>query len=147
MYKLLFLSTLGIAAISPAVAGPIMVCEHPGKATCGAGDYETTQKNSRCEKSLCVANTEPPGTPYIQCDYSWGTYQCQVWPRGEELSYSYAATAGLQVSWSGPVYYPTVSVGCPGFGYGGALTVTVTSPYGLSSHNHISLPCHTTIEQ
>jgi hypothetical protein len=133
---------LTLAGSGPALAGPIEICEH--KSYCSATTYPII-KNRRCEKA-CVPNTQPPGVDMIDCDYSWGSYQCEVWPRGDEISYSYSASPGLQVSWSGPTYAPFVSVDCPGTGRGGTLVVTVTSPYGISSTDSISLPCRTMIE-
>jgi hypothetical protein len=141
MHKTLLPLILAYAGIGAAAANPL-ICEH---SKCAANEYSLV-KSPRCDKA-CVDNTVPPGVELIKCDYAFGSYSCEVWPRGKEVSYSYSVSAGMTLSWSGPTYTPFVTVGCPGTGRGGTLFVTVTSPYGVSSHDWVSLPCRTTIEQ
>jgi hypothetical protein len=133
---------LGLSFCSAVDSAPIDICEHK---ICPGGNYDVVQ-TPRCDRK-CVPNPEPPGVDWIDCRYGWSGYQCAIWPRGDEISYSYSVSPGLQLSWTGPTYSPFVTVNCPGIGRGGTLVVTVTSPYGMSSSDSISLPCRQTIER
>lgn len=118
-------------------------CEHDGIRKCSPAQYEVF-KNQRCEKS-CISVLMPPPEPLVFCQFLGGMHRCTVWPRGDELSYTYAVSPGLDVSPSGPTYSSEVWIGCP-MQRPGTLVVTVTSPYGLSSSTAVSLPCRATME-
>lgn len=119
-------------------------CEHDGILQCSPVHYQVI-KNARCEKS-CVSFQSPPPEPIVHCTFVFGGHQCSVWPRGNELSYTFATSPGLDASPAGPTYSNEVWIGCP-MQRGGTLVVTVTSPFGLSSSSSVSLPCRTTIER
>lgn len=119
------------------------ICEHPAYVTCKATHYSTVQ-NEECEKSghhKCAPHTEPPGVTQFNCRLRNGIYNCGTYPRGDFFSYSYYAEPGLSVSDAGPTASPTVSVSCNYPHVPRTLTVTVTSPFGISSSESMTIPC------
>lgn len=111
---------------------------------CSPFEYSAEYKSgSPCPNRKCLPHYDPPGVEFgpSDCYYDgWSGYNCEIWPRGTDISYSYWASSGI-LSDSGPTYSPYVWVGCRAWAHGEVLSVSVTSPYGLSSSTSISLPC------
>lgn len=121
------------------------ICEHTESETCPSNEYSLT-KNEDCEKDglhSCEFHTTPPGVTSFNCRLQQGMYTCAVYPRGPFVTYSYYGTPGLWLSDEGPTESPTVSVFCNNPGVAGSITVTVTSPFGISSSDSTTIPCGT----
>jgi hypothetical protein len=119
------------------------ICEHPPFVACESTEYSRTN-NEDCEKSglhSCPFHTVPPGVSQFNCRLRNGTYTCTTYPKGPGFSYSYYGTPGLWISDEGPTESPTVSVYCNNPGVPGSVTVTVTSPFGISSSESMEIPC------
>jgi hypothetical protein len=114
---------------------------------CGADEYDAIfrkEDGMGCPK--CMASVDPPAPVTILCSWSAGSesYWCDVSPIGSNLHYSWQASGMIHTSqpawWSGS----TQEIWCggvPGGINGGALTVTVTSPFGVSAQGDIHLAC------
>ena len=130
---------LGLCLTSAAQAKPI-VCDHP-YPKCSVTQYAI--KEDRCENTKCKSLASAPGMPNVYCTYLGGGYDCDIWPRGPDLTYTYADSGPVTVSDTGPTYQSNVWVQCglparPG----GVLSVTATSPVGLDSPTRtIALSC------
>lgn len=129
----------GLCLSSAAQAVPEF-CEHP-YPKCSLSQYAI--KEDRCDNTKCQSLAIPPNTPNVYCTYVGSGYDCAIWPRGPDLSYTYAASGPITVSDTGPTYQSNVWVQCgvparPG----GVLSVTATSPAGLNSPmRNIVLSC------
>ncbi|MBD8527701.1 hypothetical protein [Pseudomarimonas arenosa] len=93
-----------------------------------------------CIKAMCVPNQDPPEPILIDCSYSYGIHNCEVWPQGEGLTYLFTAPY-FGVAETSPTPYSVRSFECSPVGGGGFVTVTVTSPTGVSASDSIDLPC------
>jgi hypothetical protein len=138
-------STLSLSAVSTAYEPepePIIFCEH-AKAGCSQSEYGVI-KSPRCEENrqnACFAHSRAPGVNEIICRAVDTGYECNVWSRGDLLTYSYVGSSNLEISPSGPTSSSTFWVNCRDSGFGGWATVTVTSPFGLSSSDSVSISC------
>lgn len=125
-------------AFAAQAKGPL--CEHP-YPQCAVTEYPV--KNDRCENPKCAKSIQAPNMPNVYCTYLGSGYDCEIWPRGPNLSYIYAASGPVQVSDTGPTYQSNVWVQCglparPG----GVISVTAVSPTGLSSPTKtVALSC------
>jgi hypothetical protein len=142
---LLGFSLLGCGDAAAIPTSPLddEVCEHSESFVCPS-DHYLRAKNKRCEDNNlygCRFHTEPPGVTQFNCGLMSGVYQCRVYPTGPYISYSYYATPGLSLSDPGPTYSNRVSVSCDHPGTPGVVTVTVTSPFGISSSESFEIPC------
>lgn len=137
----LVLAPLTVGLALAGIAQAQQFCEHD--KMCAVQEYGVFRKDVRCPSGSksCVSNYAPPGVDSIDCSFDGNGYSCEIWPRGDGLSYSYWGSSMLQVSDEGPTESSFVYVGCVMPGRSGTLTVTVTSPYGLSSSDSIGLPC------
>lgn len=135
----------GLCFASAAHAKP-PICEHPYPA-CSPSHHAIQE--DRCAATKCSPLAQPPAMPNVYCTYLGGGYECTVWPRGPDMSYTYSASGPVQVSDTGPTNQPSVWVQCglparPG----GVLSVTAYSPVGLASPTKtIPLACRQRIEQ
>jgi hypothetical protein len=100
----------------------------------------------RCGPRVCGIPAYPPPLPNVHCTYVGSGYDCAVWPRGADVSYSYSASGPVQVSDTGPTYQSNVWVQCQSpVRPGGVLAVTAYSPFGLASQTKtIALSCRDT---
>ncbi len=135
-------SRIRLAALCMAIAAPFAAsagdpCPVP-QAYCPVNEYGA--KSHGCPNSMvCLKSYEAPPAE-LYCTYDgYAGYNCQAWWQGEDLSYTFQSTSG-SVSNPGPTLYPTTYVGCPPSG-GLVLSVTVTSPFGLSNSTWVSLSC------
>jgi hypothetical protein len=132
---------LAVAGLSMQDVARSAECPIPA---CNPLQYLVEYKSGvRCPNMACLPHYEPPTVEFgpSDCYYDgWSGYNCEVWPRGTDISYTYWASSGI-VSDAGPTTSPYVWVGCRAWASGETLSVSATSPFGLSSSASISLPC------
>jgi hypothetical protein len=143
MHRSLLLPTLlGLAMLPASAIADEEFCEHDTRSECSLDEFSIV-KNSRCrEKGLfaCYPHYQPPGVTQFNCRERLGVYSCTTYPQGPGVSYEYYAGHGVTVSDPGPTTAPTVQATCTGSSPA-TVTVTVTSPFGISSSESMLLPC------
>jgi hypothetical protein len=119
-------------------------CDYPNGQECPIDKYLTIRKSeNNCPSDIpeCILNTKAPGIDQIACSQTDYGYICNVWPLGPGLSYTYHGTGNLVFGNPGPTADANVDVGCVQPWQQDTLTVTVTSPHGLSSSSSLVLGC------
>lgn len=159
MKKTLLCLTAIAASLSTVQAAeewpPLCEIRNP---SCSAPSYDVlSSRNGRCSPgqmgpvTQCLGQYEPPsitvGSPgevLIDCYYGYGAYSCQALPYGENVTLTWSTSGRLapDLGNTGGGSYNSITCTAPWLG-GGQLTVTVTSPYGLSSSASVMLPCRT----
>lgn len=101
--------------------------------------YDVVKNDERCKTRMC--SHEAPPLPQIYCfGGAGGEYQCEAWPRGDGLSYSWSAING-SVSMPGWNVFPYQQAYCGVSNQPLEVFVTVQSPFGLTSTRSVALSC------
>lgn len=160
----LFLVTVGGLA-SPALAAP-SICDGtqgvvtPKQCDAVANTYKPGHQGEvTMEKACPIVSPPPPETPsyggdtyhcadadvspapaLMACEDMGNGFMCEAFPQGDGLSYSWSTTGRATQPYPNDPVSPAKILGCSGGG-SGTVTVTVTSPYGLSDTFSRNLYC------
>lgn len=141
----LLLSPLAAALVSLPAAAQNLCDPVLDNVECPAGSinkYCPVVLNSSCstgKMQLVLDYTVAPPLEHtsIYCGLELGRYFCEGWPRGGGISYHWSVTGSLQID--GVSNEDLVDISCT-FDPRNKITLTVTSPYGLSTS--VEMPAH-----
>lgn len=97
--------------------------------------------------AMCRTPAEAPGAFGIECHADGSAFDCQAWPQGDSLIYSWEAAPHLLLQETSPTQSPFQRIGCRSStspfqsSAQNVVTVHVTSPYDVSSTTSITLNC------
>ena len=111
------------------------------KSICFCTDPSCDRSPSFSIQSQCVDYFQPPADATLDCHRDRGTLNCEVWPQGAGLTYSWQASSGLSLLESGLTDSPLQSIDCAAKSADEVATVTVTSKYKLSSTTSLKVSC------
>lgn len=96
---------------------------------------------------VCRHALEPPPAPTALCEATdLGNWDCEVWPQGPGLTYSWEADSGVELLSDSllpeaNISAPFQSFICTQTWHGATATVRVTSPTGRSTSGAFLIPC------
>lgn len=88
----------------------------------------------------CVDSTMAPSPTVLGCEDMGDGTLCEAWPQGDGITYSWSVTGSLSLPYPGNPANPFRIASC-WKGGSGTITVTVSSPYALSSSKTQSYYC------
>lgn len=166
--KLNLVLVLSAAAILYALPGAELAASNPPPTPpddlCGDCPLDTykawyeipTTRFKKCDNSppsapippvlpppyMCLNLDIAPDPIMIECNsYLGPQVSCEAWPRGTGITYTWAMPVGLELV-SGGGSNPNATVNCTHFGqFPGIITLTVTSPLGLSAITNLEIGC------
>jgi hypothetical protein len=83
-------------------------------------------------QSVCADSHKPPSPTMLNCEDMGNGTMCEAWPQGNGVTYSWTASGSLRFPYPGNPANPFRSASC-WKGGAGSITVTVSSPYAISS--------------
>ncbi len=89
--------------------------------------------------SHLVIWTDPPTPAFVNCEPLGGSYLCEAWPQGSDLTYEWNIDGGVAPPYMIDPSNPFLTLNCYG-GIPGSVAVTVVSPYGIGSTATRMLP-------
>jgi hypothetical protein len=143
-----YLASAALASAFFLTAAParadIELCEALLTETCPNGCYSykipsdaELNGTDACWGSVIVVQDDksaPPIAPSIECKRTGDGYACHAWPKGNQISYSWASDQNASAVTN--VTDPNMSFSCAG----GVVVVSVSSPMDASSDASITLP-------
>lgn len=102
---------------------------------------------------VCRHTLEPPPAPTVLCEATdLGNWDCEVWPQGPGLTYSWEADSGVELLSDSllpevNISAPFQSFICTQTWHNATATVRVTSPTGRSISGAFLIPCSGSAEE
>jgi hypothetical protein len=117
------------AAQEPGAAKPTAGNPSSAKANPGSGLPEA---QNVYYATYIMSQYESPSPTSITCEDMGGSFLCEAFPQGDNVTYSWSTTGKVTQPYPNVPSAPMKTLGCNGVG-GGSVTVTVYSPYGVTA--------------